>query len=388
MPNEQAYWPTRASESWRYAAAHIEDWRATAGLPAQWHAALPEFRAGDHVHTEHTNIMDIQDHEYVSAQFLSHLEESAAEHLFPHGQPFGQAEQLVVTIPNRHTEPFSLTINIPAPTTDSKERRYVNIVITASVEGGGADNGAEKPLLEVIMNNPAGDMINLFVAVESPMELRMVRGWNASHDSLWNDVVAIGENAHFTSYAGYGGGDAHATSKALIRHAGIALLHAKGATAVHHARAHANHPACYIESAYHMHHLAANSYSDHSFFGYAQATQTLAGLPRVYVAEGCGGVEANQLTQFLVNKPETDSSKQPTTLAKPQLDIYHHDVVCAHGVAMGMLDHEQLRYLQHRGLSSERAKKLLITAMLHDKLPENLRESSTYRWWQDLVLHN
>jgi Fe-S cluster assembly protein SufD len=57
---------------------------------------------------------------------------------------------------------------------------------------------------------------------------------------------------------------------------------------------------------------------------------------------------------------------------KPQLEIFADDVKCAHGATVGQLDAEQLFYLRSRGLSTARARNLLIYAFaaeLIDRIP-------------------
>ncbi len=50
--------------------------------------------------------------------------------------------------------------------------------------------------------------------------------------------------------------------------------------------------------------------------------------------------------------------------AKPELEIYADDVVCAHGATVGALDEEQLFYLRARGVTEQRARAMLIAAFV------------------------
>jgi len=50
--------------------------------------------------------------------------------------------------------------------------------------------------------------------------------------------------------------------------------------------------------------------------------------------------------------------------AKPELEIYADDVVCAHGATAGALDEEQLFYLRARGITERRARGMLISAFV------------------------
>ncbi len=50
--------------------------------------------------------------------------------------------------------------------------------------------------------------------------------------------------------------------------------------------------------------------------------------------------------------------------SKPELEIYHDDVVCAHGSAVGALDEQQLFYLRARGIPERRARAMLVAAFV------------------------
>ena len=50
--------------------------------------------------------------------------------------------------------------------------------------------------------------------------------------------------------------------------------------------------------------------------------------------------------------------------SKPELEIYADDVKCSHGSTTGQLDEDALFYLQTRGISKEKAKKVLVSAFV------------------------
>ncbi|WP_439633764.1 SufB/SufD family protein [Glycocaulis sp.] len=54
--------------------------------------------------------------------------------------------------------------------------------------------------------------------------------------------------------------------------------------------------------------------------------------------------------------------------AKPELEIYADDVVCAHGNALGAVDEEALFYMRQRGLSEPRARAVLTRSFLAEPL--------------------
>lgn len=65
--------------------------------------------------------------------------------------------------------------------------------------------------------------------------------------------------------------------------------------------------------------------------------------------------------------------------AKPELEIYADDVVCAHGNALGAVDEEALFYMRQRGLSEARARAVLTRSFLAEPLDaiedETVREA-------------
>ncbi len=50
--------------------------------------------------------------------------------------------------------------------------------------------------------------------------------------------------------------------------------------------------------------------------------------------------------------------------SKPELEIYADDVKCSHGSTTGQLDENAIFYLQARGISKDKAKKLLVSAFV------------------------
>ncbi|NNE33587.1 MAG: Fe-S cluster assembly protein SufD [Rhodothermales bacterium] len=52
--------------------------------------------------------------------------------------------------------------------------------------------------------------------------------------------------------------------------------------------------------------------------------------------------------------------------AKPELEIYADDVKCSHGATTGRLDDEAMFYLRSRGLTADRARRLLLLAFVRD----------------------
>jgi len=61
-------------------------------------------------------------------------------------------------------------------------------------------------------------------------------------------------------------------------------------------------------------------------------------------------------------------SRKAEADAKPELEIYADDVICAHGATVGELDETQLFYLTSRGITRALAKSMLISAFLDDAI--------------------
>ncbi len=83
---------------------------------------------------------------------------------------------------------------------------------------------------------------------------------------------------------------------------------------------------------------------------------------KVYVAPNAQKTDGNQMSRALLlsRKAEAD--------AKPELEIYADDVLCAHGATVGELDDAQLFYLTSRGIKPEIARAMLISAFLDDAI--------------------
>ena len=81
---------------------------------------------------------------------------------------------------------------------------------------------------------------------------------------------------------------------------------------------------------------------------------------KVHVAQDAQKTDGQQMSRALLlsRKAEAD--------AKPELEIYADDVICAHGATVGELDETQLFYLTSRGISRDVARAMLIAAFLDD----------------------
>ena len=105
-------------------------------------------------------------------------------------------------------------------------------------------------------------------------------------------------------------------------------------------------------------------------FGHCQSNQIIRGVlddsargvfqGKVHVAQDAQKTDGQQMSRALLlsRKAEAD--------AKPELEIYADDVICAHGATVGELDETQLFYLTSRGISRDVARAMLIAAFLDD----------------------
>lgn len=81
-------------------------------------------------------------------------------------------------------------------------------------------------------------------------------------------------------------------------------------------------------------------------------------LGKVAVSRGAIGTDAAQSVRAML------LDRTATANAKPELEIFADDVKCAHGCAVGELDKNGLFYLQSRGLTPPKAKRLMLQAFI------------------------
>jgi Fe-S cluster assembly protein SufD len=79
---------------------------------------------------------------------------------------------------------------------------------------------------------------------------------------------------------------------------------------------------------------------------------------RIVVAEGADKTEARMGHHALI------LSERAEVDAKPELEIYADDVVCAHGNTVGALDEDALFYMRQRGLPEPEARAMLTEAFV------------------------
>ena len=118
-------------------------------------------------------------------------------------------------------------------------------------------------------------------------------------------------------------------------------------------------------------HHDVTTYMDHAV-GHCNSNQIIRGVlddhargvyqGKVHVAQDAQKTDGQQMSRALLlsRKAEAD--------AKPELEIYADDVICAHGATVGELDDTQLFYLTSRGISYTTARAMLIEAFLLDAI--------------------
>ena len=111
-----------------------------------------------------------------------------------------------------------------------------------------------------------------------------------------------------------------------------------------------------------MDHAVANCTSNQIIRGVLDDTARGVYQGKVHVAPDAQKTDGQQMSRALLlsRKAEAD--------AKPELEIYADDVICAHGATVGELDATQLFYLTSRGIPYEIARSMLIEAFLIDTI--------------------
>lgn len=89
---------------------------------------------------------------------------------------------------------------------------------------------------------------------------------------------------------------------------------------------------------------------------------------KVSIARDAQQVDAQQLNKNLL----LGTKAQVNT--RPQLEVDADDVKCAHGATIGQLSEDELFYLQSRGFTQERARKMLCHAFIQEVLEQVPKE--------------
>jgi Fe-S cluster assembly protein SufD len=122
--------------------------------------------------------------------------------------------------------------------------------------------------------------------------------------------------------------------------------------------AYATHGRQHLDYATTQVHDAPNTTSDLAFRGILDARSNTVWSGMIKVEPGAQQIDAFQESRNLL------LSKTAHADSVPGLEILANDVRCTHAAAIAQIDLEQLFYLRSRGLSQERAKRLVIEGFL------------------------
>ncbi len=111
-----------------------------------------------------------------------------------------------------------------------------------------------------------------------------------------------------------------------------------------------------------VNHLVSNCMSDENYKYVLDDKSTGVFNGRVIVKQDAQKINAYQQN---ANVLLSDFAK---INSKPELEIYADDVKCSHGSTTGQLDEDALFYLQTRGISKEKARKILVSAFTGEVL--------------------
>jgi Fe-S cluster assembly protein SufD len=111
-----------------------------------------------------------------------------------------------------------------------------------------------------------------------------------------------------------------------------------------------------------MDHAASYTKSRQLFKGVAEDRSRGVFNAHIRVREGLRKIDAHQVTKNLLLGSEAEID------ARPHLEIDSDDVKCAHGAAVGRLRPDEIFYLQSRGMTREKAEKILSVAFTEEVL--------------------
>ncbi len=184
-------------------------------------------------------------------------------------------------------------------------------------------------------------------------ELTLLRSQQAGHQ-VGLSHVTLEQDARYKSVAMISGGtlarhEAHVTLKAAHAHAELhsaVLGHGLSKAATH------------ADFTYVIEHQAADTSSHTSAYNVLDGNARGVFQGKIIVRPDAQRVDAQMQTRAMMMSEGAEMD------AKPELEIYADDVVCAHGSAIGELDRDALFFLRSRGLDEATARHLLVAAFL------------------------
>ena len=191
------------------------------------------------------------------------------------------------------------------------------------------------------------------ITLAADAELTLIRVQQAGHQ-IGTSQIELAENARVKSVALVTGG-------ALARHEANVAFTAAGA----HAELHSavlgrgdNH----ADFTYVIDHQAAETSSNTTAYNVLDAASRGVFQGKVIVRKDAQHVDAQMQTRAMMLSEGAEMD------AKPELEIYADDVVCAHGSAIGELDKDALFFLRTRGLDEASAIYLLVAGFIEQVL--------------------
>ena len=206
----------------------------------------------------------------------------------------------------------------------------------------------------------------LDVELGTGAQLSLSRLGLAGGEGRWLSQVrgTIGDNARFELLQAQGG-------SAFRRHEIALDLRGPGAEAAV-LGASLTDGASHLDTQMAINHCAPQGTSRQTFRALAAGTSKTSLNGRIHIEPGAQKTDGSFQSRNLL------LSRQAELNAKPELEIYADDVVCAHGATIGELDSKAVFYLRSRGLSEQAARGALSYAHLAEVLDgvasEPLRE--------------
>jgi Fe-S cluster assembly protein SufD len=212
--------------------------------------------------------------------------------------------------------------------------------------------GAKAVLVDDHMATGYANVV-LDITLGEGAELTLLRSQQAGHQ-VGLSCVTLAEGARYKSVALVSGGtlarqEAHVTLQAASAHAELhsaVLGHGLSKAATH------------ADFTYVIEHQAADTSSHTSAYNVLDGDARGVFQGKIIVRPDAQRVDAQMQTRAMMLSQGAEMD------AKPELEIYADDVVCAHGSAIGELDRDALFFLRSRGLEEATARHLLVAAFL------------------------
>lgn len=135
----------------------------------------------------------------------------------------------------------------------------------------------------------------------------------------------------------------------------------------------------HIDHHTYVHHEVADCHSEQDYKGVMSSRARAVFDGKVIVSPQAVRSVAHQQNKNLLLSSESEID------TKPELEIFADDVVCSHGATVGQLSDEALFYLAARGIPTDEAKMLLISAFAADNVAR-IEQPALLTWLRQLLL--